>query len=94
MSSQTKIIKDIMSTYESILENRNVLEAADVYDNVDFENIGHGNPASDNINTSLLQDVQTAAKSAGLKVDVTTAVSGHGTKTKSGNTRHFRHRND
>ncbi len=75
-----------MSTYESILENRNVLEAADVYDNVDFENIGHGNPASDNINTSLLQDVQTAAKSAGLKVDVTTAVSGHGTKTKSGNT--------
>jgi hypothetical protein len=86
MSSQTKIIKDIMSTYESILENRNVLEAADVYDNVDFENIGHGNPASDNINTSLLQDVQTAAKSAGLKVDVTTAVSGHGTKTKSGNT--------
>ena len=26
-----------MSTYESILENRNVLEAADVYDNVDYE---------------------------------------------------------
>lgn len=86
MSSQTKIIKDIMSTYNSILENRNVLEAADVYDNVDFENIGHGNPASDNINTALLQDVQAAAKSAGLKVDITTAVSGHGTKTKSGNT--------
>ena len=85
MSSQTKIIKDIMSTYESILENRNVLEASDVYDNVDFENIGHGNPASDNINTALLQDVQTAAKSAGLKVDITTAVSGHGTKTKRGN---------
>ncbi len=75
-----------MSTYESILENRNVLEAADVYDNVDFENIGHGNPASDNINTALLQDVQAAAKSVGLKVDITTAVSGHGTKTKSGNT--------
>jgi hypothetical protein len=29
-----------MSIYESILENRNVLEAVDVYDNVDFENIG------------------------------------------------------
>jgi biotin carboxyl carrier protein len=86
MSSQTKIIKDIMSTYDSILENRNILEAADVYDNVDFENIGHGNPSSDNINTALLQDVQAAAKSVGLKVDVTTAVSGHGTKTKSGNT--------
>jgi hypothetical protein len=87
MSSQTKIIKDIMSTYESILENRNVLEAADVYDNVDFENIGHGNPASDKINTALLQDVQNAAKSAGLKVNITTAVSGHdkGTRHETGN---------
>ena len=87
MSSQTKIIKDIMSTYESILENRNILEAADVYDNVDFENIGHGNPASDNINTALLQDVQNAAKSAGLKVNITTAVSGHdkGTRHETGN---------
>lgn len=88
MSSQTKLIKDILSTYESILENRNVLEAEDVYDNVDFENIGEGDPASDNaddkINTALLQDVQNAAKSAGLKVKITTAVSGHGTKTKGG----------
>lgn len=76
-----------MSTYESILENRNVLEAADVYDNVDFENIGHGNPASDKINTALLQDVQNAAKSAGLKVNITTAVSGHdrGTRHETGN---------
>jgi biotin carboxyl carrier protein len=86
MSSQTKIIKDIMSIYDTILENKNVSEANDVYDNVDFENIGHGNPSSDNINTALLQDVQAAAKSVGLKVDITTAVSGHGTKTKSGNT--------
>jgi hypothetical protein len=86
MSSQTKLIKDIMSIYESILENRNVLEAVDVYDNVDFENIGYGNPASDNINTALLRDVQSAAKSVGLKVDITTAVSGHGKKTKSGST--------
>ena len=87
MSSQTKIIKDIMSTYDSILENKNVLEATDVYDNVDFENIGHGNPASDKINTALLQDVQNAAKSAGLKVNITTAVSGHdrGTRHETGN---------
>ena len=87
MSSQTKLIKDILSTYESILENRNVLEAEDVYDNVDFKNIGHGNPASDNINTTLLQDVQTAAKLAGLKVDITTAISGHdgGTRHETGN---------
>ena len=85
MNTRNKLINDILSTYNNILENRNVLEAADVYDNVDFENIGHGNPASDNINTALLQDVQTAAKSAGLKVDITTAISGHDTKTKSGN---------
>jgi hypothetical protein len=32
MSSQTKIIKDIMSLYESILENRNVLEAPNASD--------------------------------------------------------------
>jgi hypothetical protein len=87
MSSQTKLIKDILSTYESILENRRVLEAEDVYNDVDFENIGHGNPASDNINTSLLQDVQNAAKSAGLKVNITTAISGHdgGTRHETGN---------
>jgi hypothetical protein len=82
MSSQTKLIKNIMSLYDTILENRNVLEAADVYNNVDFENIGHGNPASDKINTTLLQDVQNAAKSAGLKVNITTAVSGHGKGTR------------
>jgi hypothetical protein len=82
MSSQTKLIKDIMSLYDTILENKNVSEAIDVYDNVNFENIGLGNPASDEINTTLLQDVQTAAKMAGLNVDITTAVSGHGKGTR------------
>jgi len=88
MSSQTKIIKDIMSTYNSILENKNVLEASDVYDNVDFKDyaVGKSSPSRDIINTALLQDVQTAAKSAGLKVDITTAVSGHdkGTRHETG----------
>jgi hypothetical protein len=86
MSSQTKLIKDILSIYNTILENKEVEEAVDVYDNVDFKDIGHGNPASDNasdkINTILLQDVQTAAKKAGLNVDITTAISGH-KKSKS-----------
>jgi hypothetical protein len=91
MSSQTKLIKDIMSLYDTILENKKVSEAVDVYDNVDFKDneVGNSTPSRDTINTALLQDVQTAAKSAGLKVDITTAVSGHGTKTKSGsNSRH------
>ena len=77
MSSQTKLIKDIFSIYESILENKNVVEAEDVYDNVDFKNIGLGNPSSDNINIALLQDIQTAAKAANVQVDITTAISGH-----------------
>lgn len=86
MSSQTKLIKDILSIYDTILENKEMGEAVDSYDNVDFKNIGHGNPSSDNINTALLQDIQTAAKNAGLKVDVTTAVSGHkkGTRHETG----------
>ena len=77
-----------MSTYNSILENKNVLEASDVYDNVDFKDyaVGKSSPSRDIINTALLQDVQTAAKSAGLKVDITTAVSGHdkGTRHETG----------
>ena len=87
MSSQTKLIKDILSTYDAILENKKISEAEDVYDNVNFKSIGHGNPSSDNINTTLLQDVQTAAKNAGLNVDITTAISGHdkGTRHETGN---------
>ena len=79
MSSQTKLIKYILSTYESILENKRVLEAEDVYDNVDFKDnvVGNSTPSKDTINLALLKDVQTAAKNAGLKVDITTAVSGH-----------------
>ena len=77
MSSQTKLITDILSIFETILENKNVTEATDIYSNVDFKNIGLGNPISDDINTALLQDIQTAARAAGVKVDITTAVSGH-----------------
>ena len=77
MSSQTKLIKDILSIYDTILENKEISEAIDVYDNIDFKNIGQGNPSFDDINISLLQDVQTAAKIAGVNVSITTAVSGH-----------------
>ena len=88
MNSRNKIIRDILSTYNNILENRNVLEAADVYDNVDLiDNSKAGYfPSRDNINTVLLQDIEKAAKAAGVEVDITTAISGHDTKTKSGNT--------
>jgi hypothetical protein len=89
MSSQTKLIKDIMSLYDTILENKKVSEAVDVYDNVDFKDyvVGKSTPSRDNINTALLQDVQTAARMAGLNVDITTAISGHdeGTRHEKGN---------
>lgn len=69
--------------------NNNIKEASDVYSNVDFKDkvVGKSTPSKDNINISLLQDVQTAAKNANLKVDITTAVSGHdtGTRHESGN---------
>lgn len=77
MGSQTKLINDILFLYENILENKKISEASDIYDNLDFKNIGIGSPASDNINTALLSDIDMAAKAAGVKVDITTAVSGH-----------------
>jgi hypothetical protein len=62
---------------------------SDTYDNVDFKDgvVGNSKPSKDGINPALLQDVQTAAKNAGLKVDITTAVSGHhpGTRHEKGN---------
>jgi hypothetical protein len=67
---------------------RNILkEASDVYSNVDFKPLKGSNPSKDDINVSLLQDVQTAAKNANLKVDVTTAITGHklGTRHETGN---------
>lgn len=89
MGSQTKLIKDILSTYDTILENRKITEAVDVYDNVDFLDykVGDSTPSKDNINVELLKDVQTAAKRAGVKVNITTAVSGHdkGTRHETGN---------
>jgi hypothetical protein len=55
------------------------------YPNVQFQNIGHGNPAKDRINTNLLVDISKAAQQVGITVNITTAVSGHAEKTKSNN---------
>jgi hypothetical protein len=87
MSSQSKIIKDILSTYDTILENKRISEVNDVYDNIDFKDyeVGTSTPSKDNINLELLKDIETAAKNAGVKVYITTAVSGHSKKTSSGN---------
>ena len=84
-------LKKITQLYDIIsdMKKNKVTEAVDNYSNVDFKDgvVGNSRPSNDNINVSLLQDVQTAAKNANLKVDVTTAVSGHkpGTRHESGN---------
>jgi hypothetical protein len=89
MNTRNKTIKEILSLYDTILENKNVNEALDVYDNVDFKDgvVGNSRPTSDNINLALLQDIETAAKKAGVKVDITTAITGHkkGTRHETGN---------
>ena len=65
-----------------------MVEVSDIYDNVDFKDnvVGNSKPSQDTINTSLLQDVQTAARNAGVVVNVTTAVSGHGTDSPTRHT--------
>jgi hypothetical protein len=87
MSSQKKLIEDILSSYNTILENKLMFEVTDTYSNINFldNKVGNSTPSKDDISTSLLKDIQTAAESVGLMVDVTTAVSGHKTKTNSGN---------
>lgn len=81
----------ITRTYNIIsdMKKNKVTEASDVYSNVDFKDgvVGSSKPSKDNINISLLQDIQTAAKNGNLKVDITTAISGHdtGTRHESGN---------
>lgn len=64
-------------------------EAVDTYSNVEFRDgvVGNSTPSKDNINLTLLSDIQTAAKKANVQVSVTTAVTGHrkGTRHQSGN---------
>jgi len=84
-------LKKITRTYDIIsdMKKNKVTEATDVYSNVDFKDrvVGNSTPSKDNINVSLLQDVQTAAKNANVKVDITTAITGHrpGTRHETGN---------
>jgi|LakMenEpi03Aug12_release.lakeMendotaPanAssembly.Ray.scaffolds.fasta_scaffold369825_3 hypothetical protein len=69
--------------------NKKLNEAVDTYSNVEFRDrvVGDSTPSKDNINLSLLSDIQTAAKKANVQVSVTTAVTGHrkGTRHQTGN---------
>lgn len=55
-----------------------------LYSNIKFEDyvVGLSTPSKDKINPTLLSDIDKAAKSANVKVSITTAVSGHDTGTR------------
>ena len=60
-----------------------------LYSNLKFEDgvVVNSVPSKDKINPSLLSDIETAAKKAGVIASITTAVSGHdeGTRHEKGN---------
>jgi len=63
-------------------------EVVDSYSDIEFRDgvVGNSKPSKDNIDTTLLSDIQKACEISGVKVAVTTAVSGHkkGTRHEHG----------
>jgi len=79
--------KQISRIFKVIGNSKKIIdEAIDVYDNIEFRDnlVGRSRPSEDEINPALLSDIQVAAERAGVLISVTTAISGHGKKTKSG----------
>jgi biotin carboxyl carrier protein len=89
MSGQSKLIKDILSSYKTILENKNLILELDMVklSDLNYSNVNHDNDGTQNdlVNKSLIDDIQTAAKSVGLTATITTAKTGHDEKTTTGN---------
>lgn len=86
-----KVNKDILSIYEEILtNNRNIISELELvqlndtnYSNVKYDNDG---THLDSVNKPLLDDLNTAAKSAGIVATVTTATTGHPSATNKAST--------
>ena len=76
-------MKKLYSLYEAVSKVNSSL-----YTNLEFPTgvTAGASPGTDSINDVLLKDIDAASKAAGLKVSITTAVSGHKETTKSGNT--------
>ena len=96
MSSQKKLTEDILFSYDIILKNKNLIrEALNIvplaqtnYSHVKYD---YDNTKNDSVNKPLLDDMQAAGQSVGVVLTITTAKSGHGAKTKSGNlSRHMK----
>ena len=97
MSSQKKIIEDILSTYDTIFENKNFIK--EELNLVKLSNTGYSNAKydsdgtqNDSVNKPLLDDIQNAAKSVGIVATITTAKTGHN-QTVKGSSNVSRHMN-
>lgn len=83
MTKKSKIVNSILSDYEAILQNKKFVfeemtmtKLSDTdYGNLKVDNDGTKN---DSVNKALLDDINAAAKAAGITATITTAVSGHG----------------
>lgn len=90
MSVQKKLIEDILSSYDTILQHKNFIKeelnlvklGTTGYSNAKYDTDGTQN---DFVNKPLLDDIQNAAKSAGIVATITTAKTGHNEKTTTGN---------
>ena len=84
-----KVNKDILSIYEEILtNNKNIISELELvqlnttnYSNLKYDSDG---TQYDSVNKPLLDDINAAAKSVNVIATITTASSGHSTKTITG----------
>jgi hypothetical protein len=89
-----KVNKEILSIYEEILtNNKNLISELNLVklNTTNYSNLKYDNDATagDSVNKALLDDLNAAAKSAGIIATITTASSGHSAKTSTGgNSRH------
>jgi biotin carboxyl carrier protein len=84
-----KITKDILSIYEEILtNNKNILSELELVklNDTNYSNLKYDSDGTqyDSVNKPLLDDIDAAAKAVGIIATVTTASSGHSTKTITG----------
>lgn len=89
-----KVTKDILSIYEEILtNNRNIISELELVqlNDTNYSNLKYDTDGTqyDSVNKSLLDDLNTASRSVGVVTTITTASSGHSSKTiTGGNSRH------
>jgi len=84
-----KITKDILLIYEEILiNNKNILSELELVklNDTNYSNLKYDSDGTqyDSVNKPLLDDINSAAKAVGITATVTSASSGHSTKTITG----------